>query len=168
MSFRSRLCVSKVVGLCVLATTVSLFAADQSFESPGIGRFVLVPSLGAELLKPCSRATPRGVSGFWKPSTHDVDELELALAKYLEARERAGQETPPKGQTYHRQYVGFTKGSERFIYGNFYPASAAVGFWKDKESKQPFAVCDGGPAFWGIVFRVPTKTFEEMRFNGLA
>ena len=165
--FHCRLRLNRVVAVGVLAASVSLFAGNQFFESQAIGRFVLAPSLGAEVLKQCSRATPRDVAGFWKPSTHDVDELELALTKYLETREKAGQEAPPKGQAYHRQYVGFTKGSERFIYGNFYPASAAAGLWKDKESRQALVVCDGGPAFWGIVFRVSTKTFEDIRFNGL-
>jgi len=155
-----------IFAACVLGTALNLPAADPAFESPAIGRFTLAASQGKELLKQCSRPTPRDVSEFWKPSSHDVDNLELALAKYLETREKAGQANPPKGQAYHRQYAGFTKQSERFIYGNFYPASSATGFWKDKESKQVFRVCDGGPAFWGIVFRVSTKTFEEIHFNG--
>jgi len=152
----------------MMATMLTALAADPTFESPTTGRFVLAASLGQELLKQCSRVTPHGVSGFWKPSTHDIDQLELALAKYLDDRAKAGLQTPPKAQSYHRQYVGFTNGSERFIYGNFYPANAATGFWKDKESKQAFGVCDGGPSFWGIVFRVSTRTVEEIRFNGLA
>ena len=156
----------RIVIACALAT-LSLLAADQSFESPARGRFVLGPSLGKELLNQCSRGTPRGVSEFWKPSTNQIDQLELALGEYLASREKAGQQIPPQGRSYHRQYVGFTKGSERFIYGNFYPASAATGFGEGKESKQPLAICDGGPVFWGIVFSVSTKTFEDIQFNGL-
>jgi hypothetical protein len=158
-------CVFKTVAICIMATMLTAVAADPTFESPSTGRFVLATSLGPELLKQCSRAAPHAVSGFWKPSMHDIDQLELALAKYLEDRARAGQQTPPQAQSYHRQYVGFTNGSERFIYGNFYPASAATGLWKDKEAKRAFGVCDGGPAFWGIVFRVSSKTVEEIRFN---
>ena len=156
----------KAVATWIVATTLTAVAADPTFESPTTGRFVLAPSLGPELLKQCSRAAPRGVSGFWKPSTHDIDQLEVALAKYLDDRAKAGRETPPQAQSYHRQYVGFTTGSERYIYGNFYPASAVTGFWKDKESKHALGVCDGGPLFWGIVFRVSTKTVEEIRLNG--
>lgn len=158
----------KVIAVCLLITTPSLLASDPFFEPPAIGRFVLASSVGRELLKQCSRSTPRDVSGCWQPSTNAIDELEQGLTVYLQSREKAGQEIPPKGHSYHRQYVGFTRGSERFIYGNFYPASAATGFWKDKEPKLAFGVCDGGTLFWGIVYRVSTKTFEEIRFNGFA
>lgn len=159
---------NRTCAICLVFTALSLSAGDQTFEAPAIGRFVLEPSVGKGLLSQCSRGTPRGVSSFWKPSSNDIAELEGALADYLEAREKAGDQVPPRGRSYHRQYVGFTRGSDRFIYGNFYPASAAAGFRKDKESSQPFGVCDGGPAFWGVVFRVATKKFEEISFNGLA
>jgi hypothetical protein len=162
--FKARLVMT--ITTCLLAT-ISLLAADESLEAPATGRFIFGPSRGQELLKQCSGATPQGVSGFWKPSTHDIDELELALPKYLAAREKAGQQIPPKGESYHRQYIGFSIGSDRLIYGNFYPGSAATGFWKDKESKQALGVCVGGPVFWGIVFRLSTKAFEDIRFNGL-
>jgi len=89
------------------------------------------------------------------------------LSAYLEVRRKGNQAIPPSGQAYHRQYIGLTINSEQFIYGNFYPASAVSDFWKDKQAKLALVVCDGGPAFWGIVFRVSTKSFEEIRFNGL-
>ena len=73
---------------------------------------------------------------------------------------------PPKGANYRRQYVGFVRNGERFIYGNFYRESS-IRAMKFNELTQPMAVCDGGPSFWGIVYRVSTKTFEEPAFNGL-
>jgi len=154
------------VVLVGLFATGSLLAGDAFLSTPATGRFILSPLSGRSLLKQCSRLTPGDVSGFWRPSSHDVDELETYLSKYLEAGRKGNQAMPPSGQAYHRQYVGFTRNSERFIYGNFYPASAASDFSKDNEAKQALVVCDGGPAFWGIVFRVSTKSFEEIRFNG--
>ncbi len=154
-----------VTCFCVAATLVG--AADTPFVFPATARFVLSPSLTRDVMRQCSRATPSAVSGAWQPSSEDIDELERALPKYLEQRVRTGEEVPPERQAYHRQYVGFARKGERYIYGNFYPASAATGYWKARESKQAFVVCDGGPAFWGIVFRVSTKTFEEIHFNGL-
>ena len=74
--FKARLVMT--ITTCLLAT-IGLLAADESFEAPATGRFIFGPSLGQELLKQCSRATPQGASRFWKPSTHDIDELELAL-----------------------------------------------------------------------------------------
>jgi len=112
------------------------------------------------------------VTEYWQPSAKEVDELEVSLAKYLEQREKAGKPNPPTDATYHRQYVGFvsTAGSihhsERFIYGNFYPDYALQHGAADSESRQAFGVCDGGSAFWGIVYRVSAKTFEDPQFNG--
>jgi len=147
--------------------TGSLLAGDAFLDAPATGRFILSPPSGKELLRQCSRPTPRDVAGFWRPSSHDVDELETSLSAYLEVRRKGNQAIPPSGQAYHRQYIGLTINSEQFIYGNFYPASAVSDFWKDKQAKLALVVCDGGPAFWGIVFRVSTKSFEEIRFNGL-
>lgn len=102
----------------------------------------------------------------------EVEELEVSLAKYREQREKAGKPRPPTDATYHRQYVGFvsTVGSihhsERFIYGNIYPDYALQRGAADSESKQPVGVGDGGSAFWGMVDRVATKTFEDPQFNG--
>lgn len=156
-----------VVRIGFLAITLNLPASDAFLAPSATGRFVLSPSLGKDVLSQCSRPTPSEVSEFWKPPSQDIEELELALPKYLDTREKIGQPAPPKGQAYHRQYIGFTSKSERFIYGNFYPTSAAIGFWKDKQAKLAFGVCDGGPVFWGIVFRVSTKTFEQIHFNGI-
>ncbi len=158
---------TRILVTCFVVTTAVVLASDTPFAPATTGRFVLNPSLARDVMRQCSRATPAAVSGEWQPSPQDIDDLEEALPKYLEQRAKAGKQIPPKGQAYHRQYVGFTRKSERYIYGNFYPASAARGYWKARESKQAFVVCDGGPVFWGIVFRVSTKTFEEIRFNGL-
>jgi hypothetical protein len=39
---------------------------------------------------------------------------------------------------------------------------------KFDESVQPVVACDGGNAFWGIIYKPSTKTFEEIAFNGFA
>ena len=160
--------------LFVLVTSVIPVGAAQPFKFPTTGRFILPPSLGKKLLDQCSRTGPTMIKEFWQPSAKEVDELELSLGKYLEERERAGKPNPPIDATYHRQYVGFVGkvGSihqgERLIYGNFYPDSVLRLGTPGSESTQPVGVCDGGPAFWGIVYRVSTKTFEDLEFNGRA
>lgn len=147
--------------------------AAESFHFPASGRFILPPSQGKDLFDQCSRPVPAKIAEYWQPSEKEVDELEVSLVKYLEQREKAGKSIPPKDVTYHRQYLGFvssagsTQPGERFIYGNFYPDSAR--HWAaGSESTRAFGVCDGGPAFWGIVYRVSTKTFEDPHFNGRA
>jgi hypothetical protein len=157
-----------------LVLFIASFIADaQSIKLAASGRFVLPVSKGKELLAQCSRPVPQHVTQFWHPSADEIDELEIALQKYLESREKAGKPIPPKNIAFHRQYIGFMKrvGSgpqeELFIYGNFYGVPLVMGE-KFDESAQPVGVCDGGDAFWGIIYKPSTKTIVEIAFNGFA
>jgi hypothetical protein len=128
--------------------------------------FVLSPASGAAgLLDQCSRRTPEPVEGFWTPSSRDITELETLLGNFLET-DAAAKSIRPLDQ-YHRQYVGFTKGGKRFIYGNFYKAPSHI-VSKYDESTQPVVVCDGGRSFWGIEFSLESKSFIDLAFNGEA
>ena len=129
---------------------------------PDAGKFVLSPTTGQLLFKQCSRSAPEGVVDFWKPSVAEIIELERLLVGNLEAREKSGARIPPNG-TYNRQYIGFTKNRVRFIYGNFYLSGHP---FNSNEETVALITCDGGPVFWGIVFRVDTKQFDEPSFNG--
>jgi hypothetical protein len=151
--------------ISIVAITMSLapVAAAQKFSFPPEGRFIFPASLGAKVLKQCSRVAPTKISKFWQPSASDVEQLELALPAFLIEREKSGKQVPPKGSPYYRQYVGFSENGERFIYGNFFPAYTETAL---HESTQPVLVCDGGSAFWGVVYRVSTKSFDEPQFNG--
>lgn len=148
----------------VLLITVTSFAAGQSYTLPSSGRILLHGSAARKIFDQCSRTAPSAKSDLWQPSTKDLDELESLLTKYLGDRETSGKTVPPKA-TYHRQYVGFIKNGERYIYGNFYPAGSEFGSY---EARQAVQVCDGGHVFWGIVYCVRTKTFEDPEFNGFA
>jgi hypothetical protein len=127
--------------------------------------FVLAPAKGAALLQQCSRGTPQGVDGFWMPSSQDVSELEGLLQPFLETNPSARPLLPL--EQYHRQYVGFTKGGKRYIYGNFY-AQPRVFAAHQNEAADPILVCDGGRAFWGIVFSLDLKAFIDLAINGVA
>jgi len=70
-------------------------------------------------------------------------------------------------QQYHRQYVGFTKGGKRYIYGNFYALPLGFSAVQD-EAVDPILVCDGGRHFWGIVFAIDSKSFLDLAINGVA
>ena len=142
-----------------LLTTVGVSVAEEQRI------FVLAPAKGASLLQQCSRSTPQGVDGFWRPSSDDVSELETLLEPFLKTN-LSGRPLLPL-QQYHRQYVGFTKGGKRYIYGNFY--ALPRGFEADQdEAVEPVQVCDGGRHFWGIVFAIDSKSFLDLAFNGVA
>jgi hypothetical protein len=156
---RSLICV------IVLAMSPAFASGAQGFSFPDGGRFILPPSVGTEVLKQCSRPAPTNIAKFWQPSVSEVEELERALPKFLTEREKSGAQVPPKDAAYHRQYVGFIENGERFIYANVYPSSV-VREAAPYEAKRPIVVCDGGSAFWGIVYRMSTRTFGEPHFNG--
>ena len=142
----------------------TVLAADVSYSFPRKGRFILPSSTAHEIFEQCSRSAPNAKSEIWTPSEEDIQELESLLPKYLEGRNKPHSETPPQGE-YHRQYVGFIQNGERYIYGNFYQAES---WTAGSESSHAVRVCDGGPSFWGIVFQVRTKTFQDIHFNGRA
>jgi hypothetical protein len=154
----------RISKLVVMLAVGSLAAAQSSSFDPS-GRFLLHPPAAGKIFEQCSRSAPSAKSELWEPSAKDLDDLEASLAKYLDQREKAGKTVPPKETKYHRQYVGFIRNRERYIYGNFYPALDDIG--NINEARQAVQVCDGGLAFWGIVYRLKDGTFEDPQFNGI-
>jgi hypothetical protein len=148
---------------------VALPIAAQSYNSafPSGKRFVLALANGAELFQQCSRDAPRGVTDFWAPTEAELDQLEADLIKELDARTgglgmRNG-EQPPRGFEYHRQYVGFVRNGTRYIYGNFYPGGDLARY----EHTRAVTICDGGSAWWGVVYIPAFRRFREFSFNGI-
>lgn len=152
-----------LLSLAFLFMTCPVWADWAALLPPGAA-FVLPPTSGGKILKQCSRAAPQDVSEFWQPTAEQISLLEKLLTSYLSHREKTGAFIPPKYLPYHRQYVGITKGNVRLIYGNFYPMRET----STTEASIPVLICDGGPAFWGIVFDPSTDSFEEPNFNGPA
>jgi len=155
-----RRCISILLTATLLANA-ELLRAEQF---PIGGRTILGPTLGPKLFKQCSRKTPDLASKFWLPSSADIIELETNLISFLDALEKNGRRIPPKEHSYHRQYVGFERNGERVIYGNFYPAKYFD--VSSYETREPVIICDGGPAYWGIVYRIKSKDFIDLQFNG--
>jgi hypothetical protein len=163
------------LGLAFASWAASVVAGAQLVQLPAAGRFVLPVSEGNRLLAQCSRPAPQHVIQFWQPSADEIDELEIALEQDLEKREKAGKPVPAKNLAFHRQYIGFIQRvgagpqEELFIYGNFYPAGEASRWRKrQNEAAEPVSICDGGNAFWEIVYNPSTKTIEGIQFNGFA
>ncbi len=151
--------------MSLLITPLSTaWGETPSFLFPANARFILPASKGVLLLQQCSRTTPKAVTGFWEPSSKEIERLEERLVRYLADREKSHAPLPRRGVSYHRQYVGIIKGDVRLIYGNFYSGGAL----RAAESTDPAIICDGGASFWGIVFNPQTGEFEEFDFNGIA
>lgn len=139
----------------------SATADAASFSLPSNGKFILHTSKGKALLKQCSRATPKKVSGYWQPSATQISKLETLLPQFLQKAAKTGIHAPDK-LAFHRQYVGIVVGNKRLIYGNFYNMEAS----DMNQASEPIVVCDGGAAFWGIVFSPEDGAFSDLRVNG--
>jgi len=147
---------------CAVAAAGSSIAQSPQIKLPGSGLFILPVDAGQSLLRQCSRAAPANVSQFWNPSPEQIQKLELLLPKYV--RYGAGRKPGiPDDVEYHRQYVGIVVNGKRLIYGNFYPVSVS-GYFDEKST--PVIICDGGAAFWGIVFEPESNVFLDLQVNG--
>jgi hypothetical protein len=159
---------SAILLLCAIAAAEPSLAQSLEIKLPGAGTFILPDHAGRSLLKQCSRDTPANVSQFWNPSTQQIQKLESLLPKYL--RDGADpRRSIPSNVEYHRQYVGIVVNGKRLIYGNFYPADVLYPtsvFDHLDERSTPVVVCDGGPAFWGVVFDPESNAFLDLRVNG--
>jgi hypothetical protein len=150
--------------VAALAAVVTLCASAQSyrFSFPAGKRFVLPAANANGLFWQCSRRAPERAGDYWEPSDAELDAMEERLVVYLESR--AAKDFPPIGIPYHRQYIGFVRDGQRFIYGNFYPGGDEV---RESERKTPLVICDGGPSLWGVAYDVAGGTFSDLDFNGL-
>jgi hypothetical protein len=127
---------------------------------------ILTPEQAPRLMKPCSRAGPEGVSGFWMPTADDVVLMEKDLPLFMS---RSGIMRPMSD--YCRQYVGVIANGRKIIYINAIPISDAEDQEMDPEDrmqwkKEPAIVCDGGPEFWGAEFDLVAKEFLHLAGNG--
>lgn len=90
--------------------------------------------------------------------------LEKNLPAFILARANR-HEPNPASISYHRQYIGVVVNGEQLIYGNFYPNE---NFFIKNSKSQAVVICDGGPAFWGILYSPKSGVFRELMRNGVA
>jgi hypothetical protein len=161
-------------GMVVLGTLFALLLSGVTRIAANAGqpeRFILPLSEGKHLLSQCSRATPQNVTGFWPPSMDDIDRLESALRAALAvdsivSRAARSVEAPDMFRNHHRQYIGIRIGTEEYIYGSFYFVEDGDLSMSLTEAKEAVKVCDGGPFFFGLVYRKATHSIEQIAFNG--
>jgi hypothetical protein len=147
-----------------LHTALLLVALAAQATTQSQGNHSTWPDGAAVVLRPprfkgglrfCSRPAPQGVSGFWEVQAEDVAAID-ALDKYLRETGIDKRLTLPVSK-YQRQYLGFLRGTERFIYINAFPARfrSAVA----NSSKEMPRICDGGTINWGIEYDVTKRVF---------
>jgi hypothetical protein len=157
-------------GLALALFLLSTIDASASARlAPGDGAILPVEE-SKELLHQCSRGAPQGVTGTWAPTTTRIRELEDRLPTALKAVAFEKGERFAEPVDFRRQYAGFIVNGRKIIYVNAFPRDAG-----DPSPGRPFdwhrnavTVCDGGSAFFGVVYDPEKRTFDHFQFNGPA
>lgn len=129
-------------------STISMFHAEEAFH-------------------PCSRSAPVHDDGrFWLPTASDLEWPEAALEGYLDRRNRAGLDVPPRFAQFHRQYIGFYRNGKPLIYLAAFPSGVSFGSHRWELFETPLLMCDGGSHMWGAVYDPELQSFIEFESNG--
>jgi hypothetical protein len=140
---------------------LSGITAPRADEIP----FTVLPSTQATQPEHlCSRAGPGQISGGWDPTTSQIGEAEALLPGYVSSlgRRVPRLERPfPSLDESYRQYLGVVIGGTRLIYVNLFRRSLPTD-WRTHFVH----ACDGGAAFWGVLFDPRTRRFFSPQFNG--
>jgi len=147
--------------LVLLFFVSAISSTAVAAESPTNHYAILPTSEGAALLKQCSRTVPQNVTNYWTPSPSQIAELEKRMPEFLR---KNGFKLP--FSNFNFQYVGMTVRGKQLIYVNAFPRHI-IENQKDWRTK-PVIICDGGEAFWGVVFEPADNTFHDLQSNGVA
>jgi hypothetical protein len=99
---------------------------------------LLPPAEVRHLERLCSRPGPGRISSGWDPTADQIAQAEGRLSGLVTAMGR------------------------RLIYVNLFPRSPGDDFWRTAFVR----ACDGGDAFWGVLFDPQTLRFSAPEFNG--
>ena len=150
-----------------IAIVVLVVAGPIAGSSPDLFELaVLSPSEAAALAKQCSRPGPPPFDGTWTPTRAQVSALKVHLPGLvgMKATGCCLQERSIKTLSNVRvQVVGLVLvGGKRVFYLNGLSGMEGEESWRTKAD----VVCDGGDAFWGVIFDPATDAFSDLAFNG--
>lgn len=105
---------------------------------------------------------PKGVR-YWTPSESDVLVAERELIPFLSRSNDARvKQILSRIKTYKRQYVGVVIAGHKDLYFNLF--CMAPNYWTRAE----VVIFDGGTCFFNLQFSTETKSFSDLRVNGIA
>jgi hypothetical protein len=125
---------------------------------------ILPPSEAQAVNRLCSRPGPGEIEEGWAPGAIDVATLEARLSDISTLQSRGAVRTTISDPFhFYRQYVGIVLSGRRLIYVNAFPPDFVPKYWQTRLMD----VCDGGPAFWGVLFDPATGKFSDLKTNGV-
>jgi hypothetical protein len=152
-----------VLGLAAVAILV----ACAPYQPRPFQSVVLAEHYARELRHLCSRPGIPEFQGTWTPSVDEVEVMESRFRKLQRVRAKlcciVGAYVGDVNDFY-RQYIGVVAMGKRYIYVNAYPVEADS-VLSDTPVNQ---ICDGGDAYWGVLYDVESGIFVDLAFNGLA
>lgn len=155
----------------ILTALAVLNSCSASHEDTG-RRSVLLPSGQARhLVEQCSRQTPQDVDGVWTVPAATVQQLEQDLPKLsaVVSGDCCGKGSSVSNPgSYYRQYAGVLLDGKKHIYINAFPDHPIYLKREDKDRwlREAQQTCDGGEAFWGVLYNPETRQFSQLSFNG--
>ncbi len=132
--------------------------------TPEYGFVIEGPNIEMLFQQP-SRTEPQPDS-FWQPTPEDIQNLEADFRHY---GRKVIEDWNDPWSTYARQYAGFIRENQKFIYCNFFPLDL-----EEERNIQnrgrflrtfPVLIADGGPRFFGVVYDVEKRRFSDYQSN---
>jgi hypothetical protein len=159
-------------GLLILLTVITTngFTQDNSYNPKN--STTLDSSKGEQLLRQCSRGTPKNISEYWTPTEADIASLEKQFMKVKKIKATACCLINGTIQTLDNftfQYIGVTIKKKKYIYLNAFRLDNDDDFktffknWKT----DPIVMCDGGDYYWGVLFDLDKLKFRDLAINGV-
>ena len=131
---------------------------------------ILPKDSGWSAARQCSRKNP-DINGVWVPSPNEIAQLEVELSRLIG---RKSKQCCFEGMTLSadvlrasfRQYSGILVDSTRYIYISALPSARIEPQHKYIYLAEAYEICDGGPAYWGVLYNPERRRFKELSFNG--
>lgn len=150
---------------CFWIIVIGLLSVVQAAEPDIAQAWVLLEGEQAGLLiHQCSRESPEAIRSVWIPSAAVLQKMEAQLVSIEKLASVAccGVGAKVKDvRTYFRQYAGLVIEDRQYIYINALARTEAINNWREK----PVMACEGGMAYWGVLYDPSSGKFFDLAFN---
>lgn len=152
--------------LSMITTTFLVILTLLASGINGKSFAVLPRSEAHRVSRLCSRYGVPKVDDGWEPAKADIEGLESRLSLISKLRTTGFLEGVriARPASYYRQYIGIVVAEHKMIYVNAFSGDKPPSDWREKLADY----CDGGPAFWGVLYDPITHEFSDLATNGIA
>ena len=163
--------ICELIMIIMIVGTMNSFAKSKKFVPEYSA--ILKSDKGPEILRQCSRSTPKNVENYFDLTPVEIGDLENNFKKVLDIKSTGCCYSGIKLhglKKYAFQYIGLIINGEKYIYINAFQIESSddlTRFYK-KWKTSPVIICDGGDSVWGVLFKLKNKKFSQLSINGVA